>query len=67
MRILALEPSTSVATVATLDSDRLLGQIQLPTGQRTAQTLAPAIASQLAAAGWKPGDIELIATTRGPG
>ena len=67
MRILALETSTSVATVATLDSGQLLGQVELSRERRTAQTLAPAIVSQLGAVGWKPGQVELIAATRGPG
>jgi tRNA threonylcarbamoyladenosine biosynthesis protein TsaB len=67
VRILALETSTSVATVATLDSGQLLEMRELPPERRTAQTLAPAIVSELAAVGWNPADIGLIAVTRGPG
>ena len=67
MRVLALETSTSIGTVATLDGPGLVRQAELPGEKRTAQSLAPAIAALLAAASWTPGQIELVATTRGPG
>lgn len=67
MRVLALETSTSVGTVATLDSDTLLAEAELPRGQRSAQSLAPAIVNQLAGVGWNLSGVQLVATTRGPG
>jgi tRNA threonylcarbamoyladenosine biosynthesis protein TsaB len=67
VRILALETSTSIGTVATLDASGLVRQAELPSGKRTAQSLAPAIAAQLAAAGWTPAQVELVTTTCGPG
>ena len=67
MRTLALDTSTSTGTVAVLESGVLLGQRELPRGQRSAQALAPLISEQLVEVGWKPREIELIATTRGPG
>ena len=47
MRILALETSTLIGSVAVLEDERSVGHRQLDPGQRTAQALAPAIASQL--------------------
>lgn len=67
MRTLALDTSTSTCTVAVLESGVLLGQRELPRGQRSSQALAPLISEQLVEVGWKPREIELIATTRGPG
>ncbi len=67
MRILALESSSNNGSVAVLDGDRVLGELPLDPSQRTAQSFAPAIRQQLEAVGWLPGDIQLIAVTRGPG
>jgi tRNA threonylcarbamoyladenosine biosynthesis protein TsaB len=53
--------------VAAIESNRLLAQIELPRTPRTAQTLAPGIATLLSAVGWEPRQIQLVATTRGPG
>lgn len=54
-------------SVATLEGGRLLGQVDLPQDQRSAQSLTPGIAAALAAVGWKPADVELVAVTQGPG
>lgn len=67
MRILALETSGSAGGVAALQGDRTLAESALPPGQRSAQTLAPAIRSTLAAVGWLPQDVQLVAVTQGPG
>jgi tRNA threonylcarbamoyladenosine biosynthesis protein TsaB len=67
MRILALETSTREGSVAVLDDQRVLGEAPLEPSQRTAQAFAPAIARQLAAVGWTPTDVQLVAVTVGPG
>ena len=67
MRILALETSSRDASVAVLDGDRLLGQTEFGTDQRTAQVFATAIHRQLEAVGWRPGDLQLIVVSQGPG
>ena len=53
--------------MAALDDDVLLGQIELDPQQRTTQTLAPAIVTQLQAVGWQPSDLQLLVVTQGPG
>lgn len=67
MRILSLETSTSIGSVATHEADTLRGETRLPRQQRSAQALAPSIVKRLSADGWTARQIELIATTRGPG
>lgn len=67
MRILALETSSLHGSVAALQDDRVLGQTVLDPRQRTAQSFAPAMLQQLAAVGWQPQDIQLVAVTVGPG
>ena len=70
-RILAIESSGRHASVATLWGDtsgtRLIGQTLLSGDERTAQALAPTIQQLLAAAGWSPKSVELVAVTVGPG
>jgi tRNA threonylcarbamoyladenosine biosynthesis protein TsaB len=71
MRILAIETSGRHGSVAILeagpDDARLVGQATLSTGQRTAQSLAPAIKDMLDEAGWPAASIELVAVAIGPG
>ena len=67
MRILALETSGFHGSVAALEDDRVIGETELPRDRRSAQMLAPTIQQQLAAVGWRPADVELIAVTQGPG
>ncbi len=74
MRILALETSGRSGSVALLRAgqgdaapvDTMFAR-QTPGGERTAQSLVPAIQLSLAEAGWRPRDIELICVTTGPG
>jgi tRNA threonylcarbamoyladenosine biosynthesis protein TsaB len=70
-RILAIESSGRHSSVATLWGDangaRLVSQILLTGDERTAQVLAPATQQLLAAAGWQPKDVDLVAVTVGPG
>lgn len=67
MRVLALETSSRIGSVAALEDDRPVGQIVFDPDQRTAQSFAPSIAQQLESVGWSPQDIQLIVVTRGPG
>jgi tRNA threonylcarbamoyladenosine biosynthesis protein TsaB len=67
VRILALETSGTQGSVAILESGVLLAQAELPLPRRSAQSLIPAVAEQLAAVGWKPVDVQLVAVTQGPG
>jgi len=71
MRTLAIESSGRHGSVAILeggqDAGRLVGQIMLGAGGRTAQMLAPAIRDLLASADWPASSIELVAVTVGPG
>ncbi len=67
MRILALETSSATGSIALLDDDRLIAEIELGRLQRTAQSLAPAIQSALRDADWQPKSIDLICVTSGPG
>lgn len=54
-------------TVAALAGDRLLGQLELNPSQRSAQSLAPALAEMLERIGWRSSDVDLVAVTAGPG
>jgi tRNA threonylcarbamoyladenosine biosynthesis protein TsaB len=73
--ILALETSLRAGSVALLNcnvagaevSDNVLSQRVLSSDQRSAQSLAPAIAQVLAEAGKRPADVGLVAVTLGPG
>ncbi len=67
MRILALETSTRQASVALLESGRVVQLVRLPATLRTAQTLAPAMQNMLAEAYWPAQSIQLVALTEGPG
>src|SRR5690606_19339754 len=53
--------------VALLDGETLIHEEILGDDDRTARALAPAIDRALAAAGWEPRAIELVAVTIGPG
>jgi tRNA threonylcarbamoyladenosine biosynthesis protein TsaB len=67
VRILALETSGTGGSVAVLEGERLLAETDLPSGSRSAQTLAPRMREMLAQAGWESQDVQLVAVTQGPG
>lgn len=67
MRILALETTERIASVAALQNGCLLAQQATPPEQRSAQALAPAIQSLLEQVSWQPGDVQLVAVPVGPG
>jgi tRNA threonylcarbamoyladenosine biosynthesis protein TsaB len=71
MRLLALETSGRLGSVALLDATggdgRLLAERLLPAGERTARSLLPAVDQLLREHAWRPADLQLIGTTTGPG
>jgi tRNA threonylcarbamoyladenosine biosynthesis protein TsaB len=67
LRILALETSGTTGSVAALDRSQVLAESTLPAGQRSAQSLAPAMRDLLVQAGWQPRDVQLVAVAIGPG
>jgi len=67
MRLLAIETATSEGSVALLDGPDLIREISGSVPQRHLEWLAPAIAELLDDAGWRPGDVEGVAVSMGPG
>ncbi len=67
MIILSLETSSLHGSIAAYKDDQLIEYVKLSDQQRTAQSLAPAVAQLLRHVGWQPTDVELIAVTTGPG
>jgi tRNA threonylcarbamoyladenosine biosynthesis protein TsaB len=67
MRILALETTEKIGTVAAMAECNLLSELQLDPSQRSAQSLAPGIQTLLKSVGWSPDDVQLMAVAIGPG
>ena len=67
MNILAIETSLQPGSVAILQNDQILEEIQLGEDQRTTQSLIPAIKSLLSNHGIAPSGVDLIAVSEGPG
>ena len=71
MRILAIETSGRLGSVALLDTESgepgSVLEGATPEGQRTAQSLLPTMQELLRQRGWRPGEIELVCVTTGPG
>lgn len=67
MRILALETTERIGSLAAMCDGRLLAEIELDPHQRSAQSLAPGMKALLEGVGWRPADVDLVALTVGPG
>ena len=71
LRVLALETSERVGSLATLqvspEQTTTSRSISLPSDQRSAQSLLPAIQSLLAESEWKPSQLNLVCVSTGPG
>lgn len=67
MKILAWETTGFAGSVAALTDGQLLVKRELALETRSAQSLAPALRVLLAEVGWRPADVELVATAIGPG
>jgi tRNA threonylcarbamoyladenosine biosynthesis protein TsaB len=68
MKVLAIETSTGVGSVAVLDADHGLSKhIEFPEGTRHGRALVPSIGRLLDEAGWTPSDLDAVAVSIGPG
>lgn len=67
MRIVAIETSEAVGSVAALWGDEVLIERRLPLEKGTARALAPAIQEIIRQAGWLPSQIQGVGVTVGPG
>ena len=67
MKILALDSSAVVGSVALCEDTRMVAHYTLNTGNTHSQTLLPMIESALGCAEWEIDDLDLIAVSNGPG
>ena len=67
VRVLALETSTKVGSVALMDGEKLLGTKVGSVDARHGDTLVPMVQEILAGAGWRVEDLGLVAVGLGPG
>ena len=67
MKILALDTSATVASVALCEDGRLLAEYTLNNGNTHSETLLPMIESLLSQFSMNVGDIDLFAASMGPG
>lgn len=67
MRILAMDTSSNVATVAVLDNGVIIGEYSCNKGKNHSQRLMPMIQTLLDAVGFKASDMDAFAASIGPG
>ena len=67
VRIVALETTETIGSVAALVDGKLLCDLKLDPDKRTAQSLAPGLKTLLDEIRWAAADIDLVAVTIGPG
>lgn len=67
MKILALDSSAVVGSVALCEDTRMIAHYTLNTGNTHSQTLLPMIESALKSAEWEIDDLDLLAVSQGPG
>jgi tRNA threonylcarbamoyladenosine biosynthesis protein TsaB len=67
VRILALETTEAIGTVAAMCDGKLLAELTLELRLRSAQSLAPGMKALLEQVDWRTGDVDLVAVTVGPG
>ena len=67
MKILAIDSSAVVGSVALCEDEVLVGMTTLNTGNTHSETLLMVVDELLSKAGWKTEDIELFACSNGPG
>jgi tRNA threonylcarbamoyladenosine biosynthesis protein TsaB len=67
MRVLAIETSTTLASVALVEGGRLVLARSHARPKQSAERLLPMIAELLAEAGWQRSDIERLGVSVGPG
>lgn len=67
MRILAIDTATAACSAALMDGDTILARRFVPMARGHAEALLPMVETVMAEAGAAYGDLDLIATTVGPG
>jgi tRNA threonylcarbamoyladenosine biosynthesis protein TsaB len=67
VKILALETTERIGTLAAAEDADVLLELSLDPRLRSAQTLAPALVQLLERVGWRPADVQLVAVSIGPG
>ena len=67
VRLLALDTTEAISSIAAAIDDKLLLEIQLEPTKRSAQSLAPGLKTVLEKVGWRPAEVQLVAVTIGPG
>lgn len=67
MRVLAIDTSSQVASVAILEKDKLLGEMTINHPKTHSQKLMPIIESLCASLDLKIADMDTIAVAGGPG
>ncbi len=67
MRVLAIETTERLGSVAVGDENNVFECKDLDSSQRSAESLAPGIRSVLETVEWTPQEIDLVAVTVGPG
>ena len=67
MKILALDSTAIVASVALCEDESLLGEYTIQNGNTHSETLLPMIESLLSFHGITPNDVDLFAASAGPG
>jgi tRNA threonylcarbamoyladenosine biosynthesis protein TsaB len=67
MRVLGIETATERGGVALFDGKRIAGRVSLGKGMVHGKQLVVSIRRMLSRAGWRIGQIELVAVDAGPG
>ena len=67
MHVLGIETATSIASVAIVNADQVISELEQPMRGSHARTLLPLIDAALAAAQFELGGLDLIAVSIGPG
>ncbi|MBI5483699.1 MAG: tRNA (adenosine(37)-N6)-threonylcarbamoyltransferase complex dimerization subunit type 1 TsaB [Deltaproteobacteria bacterium] len=67
MKILAIDTSTAMATVAIADGEKIIAESQFSADRTLSSRLIPEIKRILVIAGWAVADIDLFAASIGPG
>lgn len=66
-KLLAMDTSTGTLTAALMEGTRLLNKVQIQSERNHSIHIAPAINGLLEANGWKPSDLDGVASGIGPG
>jgi tRNA threonylcarbamoyladenosine biosynthesis protein TsaB len=67
MKLLLIETSGSVGRIGLASEERVLAEATLDRGQRHARDLMPRCQELFITQGWKPGDVDAITVSIGPG